>query len=63
MTARRWITWGMFAVLGAADGLYLVAGVACARVHIDQRGVKVTAWSLGRPKLAKSPPWPRRPDV
>lgn len=37
-------------MIGALAWLYLVAGVACVRVHIDTRGVKVTAWPLGRPQ-------------
>ena len=37
-------------MIGAGAWLYLVAGVACIRVHIDDRGVKVTAWPFGRPQ-------------
>lgn len=37
-------------VIGGVAWLYLVAGVASLRVHIDERGVKVAAWPLGRPK-------------
>lgn len=37
-------------MIGAGAWLYLVAGVACVRVHIDDRGVQVTAWPLSRPR-------------
>ena len=35
-------------MIGAGAWLYLVAGVACIRAHIDDRGVKVRAWPFGR---------------